>query len=424
MKEIFNVENFNLLLLIMMSFVLFIYIIGLFNKDKKAFIIMKYIFISLLFLYAFIIIFIKISIPKIKLLGNETVVVSVNGLYRDEGYQLIRFNKRIYSDVIIKSDIDFDTPGTYKIEYILNYFGEQVIKERKIIVKDDATPLLILNGDKNITMFLNQQYIEYGYRAVDNIDGDITDSVVVESNLKNEAGVYEIKYSITDSNGNKKVEKREIIVKDNDKGVIYLTFDDGPSEITEGVLDILKEENVKATFFVVNFDSSMESIVKRIVNEGHTIALHTYTHDFNQIYKSEEAFFSDLTKIQNRVKEVTGIETKIMRFAGGSSNTKSSYNKGIMSRLVKDVINEGYHYFDWNVSSRDAEGAKNSNEVYNSVITTLSKNRSNVVIMHDHKNCQKTLNALKNIIDTAKSKGYTFDKITFYTPIVKHGVFN
>lgn len=424
MRDIFNLENLNLLLLIMMSFVLFIYILGMFNKDKKAFTIMKYIFISLLLLYGLIIIFIKLSTPKINLLGNDTVEISINAIYRDEGYQLLQFNNRIYSKVIVKSDIDFDAPGTYKIKYILNYFGEQVIKERKVIVKDDATPLMILYGDKNITMFLNQEYVEPGYMAIDNIDGDITKSVVVESNLKNEIGTYEINYSITDSNNNKRTEKRTITVKDNDKGVIYLTFDDGPSAITEGVLDILKEENVKATFFVVNFDSSMESVVKRIVNEGHTIALHTYTHRLDQIYRSENEFFDDITKIQNRVKEVTGVESKIIRFAGGSSNTRSSYNKGIMSRLVKEVINQGYHYFDWNVSSRDAEGAKNSTEVYNSVITTLSKNRSNVVIMHDHKYCQKTLNALKDVIETAKSQGYTFDKITFYTHMVKHGVFN
>jgi hypothetical protein len=317
-------------------------------------------------------------------LGNEKVVISVNGFYMDEGYQLIQFNHRVYSNVIVKDDVDFDTPGTYKIKYILNYFGEQVIKERTIVVKDDAMPFIILNGDKDITMYLNQEYIEYGYKAIDNIDGDITKNVLVESNLKNEIGNYKINYSVTDSHGNKSTVTRNVSVKENNKGVIYLTFDDGPSPITAEVLDVLKQENVKATFFVVNFDDSMNSIVKRIVNEGHTLALHSYTH----------------------------------------SNTRSSYNKGIMSRLVKEVVNRGYHYFDWNVSSRDVEGAKDSNEVYNSVITTLSKNRSNVVIMHDHKYCQKTLYALKNIIDTAKNNGYTFDKITYYTPMVKHGVSN
>jgi len=324
----------------------------------------------------------------------------------------------------IKNNIDFDIPGTYKIEYIFNYFGDQIIKERKVIIKDDAMPLIVLSGDKDITMYLNQEYIEYGYKAIDNIDGDLTKDVIVESNIKNEIGDYFINYSVTDSHGNKSTVTRNISVKDNNKGVIYLTFDDGPSPITAEILDILKQENIKATFFVVNFDSSMDSIVKRIVNEGHTLALHSYTHKLNEIYMSEDIFFDDLTKIKNKIKEVTGIDSNIIRFAGGSSNTRSSYNKGIMSRLVKEVVNRGYHYFDWNVSSRDVEGARNSNEVYNSVITTLSKNRSNVVIMHDHKYCQKTLYALKDIINTARNNGYTFDKITYYTPMVKHGVSN
>jgi len=423
MREIFNLENFNLLLLVMMSFVLFIYILGMFKKDKKAFEIMKYIFVILLFVYIIATIFIKLSTPKIKLL-DEKVIISINGFYIDEGYQLFQFNHRVYSKVIIKNNIDFDIPGTYKIEYIFNYFGDQIIKERKVIIKDDAMPLIVLSGDKDITMYLNQEYIEYGYKAIDNIDGDLTKDVIVESNIKNEIGDYFINYSVTDSHGNKSTVTRNISVKDNNKGVIYLTFDDGPSPITAEILDILKQENIKATFFVVNFDSSMDSIVKRIVNEGHTLALHSYTHKLNEIYMSEDIFFDDLTKIKNKIKEVTGIDSNIIRFAGGSSNTRSSYNKGIMSRLVKEVVNRGYHYFDWNVSSRDVEGARNSNEVYNSVITTLSKNRSNVVIMHDHKYCQKTLYALKDIINTARNNGYTFDKITYYTPMVKHGVSN
>ena len=113
-----------------------------------------------------------------------------------------------------------------------------------------------------------------------------------------------------------------------------------------------------------------------------------------------------------------------MRFPGGSSNTVSSFNKGIMSTLVKSVKGRGFHYFDWNVDSRDAGVARNKTEVYNNVINGLSKNRSNVVLMHDAGSNIKTLEALPEMIKTMKNRGYTFSKITYDTPMVVHFVNN
>lgn len=115
---------------------------------------------------------------------------------------------------------------------------------------------------------------------------------------------------------------------------------------------------------------------------------------------------------------------KIIRFPGGSSNTVSKFNKGIMSYLTRDVVSNGYHYFDWNVDSGDAWNARNSYEVYNNVIYNLSMNRSNVVLMHDFSGNYKTLNALDDIIRTARNNGYVFDKITYNTPMIVHSVNN
>lgn len=228
------------------------------------------------------------------------------------------------------------------------------------------------------------------------------------------SGVLEIK---------KEVNKGQ--AKDEKCGVIYLTFDDGPSmNITPKILDILKKKNIKATFFILNYDSKKEAIVKREVNEGHTVAIHGYSHDYKEIYKSEEVYMQNIKKLQDKIKASTGYNATITRFPGGSSNTVSKYNPGIMTRLTKKVVNAGYKYFDWNVTSGDAGEAKSSSDVYNNVINNLSKSRSNVVLMHDFSGNTKTLNALEDIINYGLNNGYTFSKITENTPMVTHSVNN
>ena len=210
------------------------------------------------------------------------------------------------------------------------------------------------------------------------------------------------------------------------KGVIYLTFDDGPSStITPKVLDILKKEKVKATFFVLNYSKANEKYIKRIVKEGHTIGVHGYSHEYSKIYKSKKAFLNNVYSLQKKIKKSTGVTTKFMRFPGGSSNTISRhYYKGIMRILTKEMLSRGFKYFDWNVSSGDAGGAKTSNDVYKNVTRNLSKKRGNMVLCHDFAGNTKTLNALSKIIKYAKKNGYTFKAIDENTPMYAHGVNN
>ena len=210
------------------------------------------------------------------------------------------------------------------------------------------------------------------------------------------------------------------------KGVIYLTFDDGPSStITPKVLDILKKENIKATFFVLNYSKSNEKLIKRIVKEGHTIGIHGYSHDYAKIYKSKKAFLNNVYSLQEKIEKSTGVKTKYMRFPGGSSNTVSRhYSKGIMSLLTGRMLGKGFKYYDWNVSSGDAGGAKTSNDVYRNVTRNLSKKRGNMVLCHDFSGNTKTLNALPSIIKYAKKNGYKFKAIDDNTPLYKHHVNN
>ncbi len=239
-------------------------------------------------------------------------------------------------------------------------------------------------------------------------------------------GTYKITYYAKDKTGNTGSAERTVQVIDREQaGIVYLTFDDGPSTtITPHILDILKEENVKATFFILNYSESTEYLVKRIVNEGHTIAIHGYSHDYYTIYKSEDIYMNNLSQLREKIKASTGVDTTITRFPGGSSNEVSSYNPGIMTRLVKRVLDEGYRYFDWNVSSGDAGGTSTSEGVYQNVTGSLKHNRSNVVLMHDFSGNTKTLNALKDIINYCKRNGFVIDKITTSTPMITHRVAN
>ena len=210
------------------------------------------------------------------------------------------------------------------------------------------------------------------------------------------------------------------------KGVIYLTFDDGPSStITPKVLDILKKEKIKATFFVLNYSKSNEKLIKRIVKEGNTIGIHGYSNEYSKIYKSKNAFFNNVYSLQEKIEKSTGVKTKYMRFPGGSSNTVSRhYNKGIMTLLTGRMLGKGFKYYDWNVSSGDAGGAKTSNDVYRNVTRNLSKKRGNMVLCHDFAGNTKTLKALPSIIKYAKKHGYKFKAIDDNTPLYNHHVNN
>ena len=305
------------------------------------------------------------------------------------------------------------------------------LTQKEIIINrvDDESPKITLTKGTTYYIRYGTKYTDPGYTATDNCDGDLTNKVKVEGTVGEKVGTYKVKYSVTDSSNNTTEVVRNVIVKYNylyndgsvKNGAIYLTFDDGPSYGTTNViLDILKEEGVKATFFVTC--SGPDDLIKRIYNEGHTLALHTCSHDYYTIYKSVDAYFADLNKVSDRVKRLTGYESKIIRFPGGSSNTVSRITPGIMTTLTGLVLDRGYRYYDWNVSSGDAGGATNKSQVYNNVVNSLSHGRANMVLMHDIK--YYTRDALRDIIRFGKNSGFTFEKIEMDTYMIRHNVNN
>ena len=224
----------------------------------------------------------------------------------------------------------------------------------------------------------------------------------------------------------KEEREKEKMEEEKATGIIYLTFDDGPSStITPQILDILKQKNIKATFFVVHYTDENAKYVKEEKEQGHTIGLHGYTHNYSEVYQSVDTCIDNFKKIQQQVRETTGYTSKTLRFIGGSSNTVSKkYCEGIMTEVTQKVLDEGFRYFDWNVDSDDSGKAKTSTDVYNNVISGIKEHRNNVVLMHDFANNEKTVEALPSIIDYGLENGYVLRKITDDTPMIIHSVKN
>lgn len=179
---------------------------------------------------------------------------------------------------------------------------------------------------------------------------------------------------------------------------VYLTFDDGPSENTAAILDILKQYGVKATFFVVGkTDETSLTLYKRIVDEGHTLGMHSYSHDYGDIYSSVENYVADLNRLGDHLYQVTGIRPEYVRFPGGSSNRVSKVD---MKELIEYLNKNGYIYYDWNLSSKDADYSNLSAEkiTINCLSQVEDYSKEVIILFHDANDKKSTVEALPDII--------------------------
>lgn len=203
---------------------------------------------------------------------------------------------------------------------------------------------------------------------------------------------------------------------------IYLTFDDGPSSNTDEILDILKAYDVKATFFVVGkTDEASRKAYRRIVEEGHTLGMHSYSHSYEDIYDSEEDFQADMKKLQEYLYELTGVWPRFYRFPGGSSNTVSNID---MQKLADWLTDQGVTYFDWNVASGDAVSRELPAEtLLANCLAGIRNQQSCVVLMHDAANKDTTVEALPEIISEIRlQEDAVFLPITDDTVPVQHTI--
>lgn len=362
--------------------------------------------------------------PELQLEGATEVYVRPGQTYEEPGYSAWDgYDGDLTDRVQIREE---DEGIRYWVE---DQAGNRTEQLRLVHYDDPVPPEITLAGDSSMNIYTATPYEEPGYTGWDNCDGDITDLVSVEGTVDPyRSGEYTLTYTLTDSFGNTTQVERKVTVVPKpqpeqvnpDGKVIYLTFDDGPGSYTRQLLEVLEKYNVKATFFVVC--NEYADLIGEIAAQGHSVGIHSASHDYRTIYASEEAYFQDLNQVMALILEKTGEETSLLRFPGGSSNTVSRFNKGIMSRLIRAVRDAGFQYFDWNVDSNDAGGAKSADEVFENVIEGIGSKRISIVLQHDIKGF--SVEAVERIIIWGIENGYTFLPLDETSPGCHHGVNN
>ena len=225
--------------------------------------------------------------------------------------------------------------------------------------------------------------------------------------------------SIEENAENGELTYEEQLDKTIEKGKVYLTFDDGPGPHTDELLDVLAEYDIKATFFVIGRkDEHSLDMYRRIVDEGHTLAMHSYTHQYGEIYSSVEEFDKDFKKLSNLLYKTTGVRVKIFRFPGGSSNTASRLP---MTDFIAYLNENDIVYYDWNVINGDATGKNlTANQMVDMVMSGVRENNNSTVLMHDFISDNTTVKSLSSLIEKLQKENYVMLPITKYTKPVQH----
>lgn len=365
---------------------------------------------------------------EVKIVDTKAPIIELNkidGYYPKTGetYQEEGFTATDNYDGDITSKIKRTEDKNVITYTVSDSSGNKTSVQRTIEYNDGIAPTITLNGDSDITIKAGTRFEDPGCTAKDSHGNDISDSVSVSDNISTyRAGTYTITYSVTDKFGNETSIDRTVTVEavkqtattSSGNKVVYLTFDDGPGAHTQQLLDILDKYNVKVTFFVTNVNSGYENMIAKEAAAGHTVAIHSASHDYKKIYSSVDAYFADLNEMSDIIYAQTGQRPKLIRFPGGSSNTVSlKYCSGIMTTLTKAVTDQGYKYFDWNVSSGDAGGTTSTEEVYQNVVNGMKSHNVSVVLQHDIKGF--SVNAVERIIQWGLANGYTFLPLTTST---------
>lgn len=215
------------------------------------------------------------------------------------------------------------------------------------------------------------------------------------------------------------ISEEENLASDGDIHKVYLTFEDGPSDNTGEILDILAQYDVKATFFVVGKeDEESKALYQRIVDEGHTLGMHSYSNKYSQIYQSDEAFEEDFERLRDELYQVTGVNSIYYRFPGGSSNQISNVP---MSDFIHYLNEKGVIYYDWNISAGDAaSNAYSSEEIVANVMDDVVKYKTSVVLLHDASDKSTTVDALAPLIEALNEMGAEILPIDEDTSVIQY----
>lgn len=367
--------------------------------------------------------------PVITLAQGNSISINKGSNFVEPGFAALdESDGELTQSVTVQGSVNTQVYGTYTITYrVKDLSGNEAVVTRSVRVADLAAPSLYLRGETSSYIKVGTSYVDPGYTARDNIDGDVTGRVTVSGRVDtSKMGINVLTYTVTDAFGNKATAERTIYVYQKQaepnpinpgNKVVYLTFDDGPGRYTEKLLNILDKYGVKATFFVTNQFPSYQYMIGETFRRGHTIALHTYSHNYSEVYASESAYYEDLEKIKAICVAQTGASPTLVRFPGGTSNTVSrKYSPGIMTKLSKSITYFGYQYCDWNVSGGDSGATSTTQSVIRNVTNGIKKHSVSVVLQHDIQ--LHSVNAVEQILFWGIQNGYTFLPMSDSTPMV------
>ncbi len=313
----------------------------------------------------------------------------------------VRFFKHLIYALIILIII---LPITLSIVFVTKYFSFKNDLERAslAIAQQEIKEPDILTQDELCDFIKEEGYSPYDIlKALDNNENDFIDELYTKHFGTDKFSDYQTKFNELNTQPPK-----QFVYEEN---TVYLTFDDGPSINTTYILDILDKYDIKATFFVTGNETQEGiEIIKEIVKRGHTIGIHSYSHDLDAVYFNVEAFLSDLDKCREYIYKNTGVKPSIIRFAGGSIN---NHNRFIYDILIAEITRRGYVYYDWNVSGEDAQIGANWTSIYRNITQGMSDKERAIILLHDSSDKYNTVLTIEDIIVYIKDRGYEFDKL-------------
>ena len=407
--------------------------------------------------------------PVIELKHIDDYYTLPHHAYEEEGFTATDNHDGDITSKVVSEEKDGRVYYTVSDQY-----GNKATAEREIFYDDRNAPVFSFPSGEEGFLFQGQSW-EDDVQAEDDADGDVSDRIKSEGSVDtDQVGTYTITYTVSDEWGNVAKQSRYVTVKRipvsadeaaaaaiitpvteeaaaaggaagtgstanaaagataaqaakpataDPKKIIYLTFDDGPGRYTEELLKILDDHKVLATFFVTAAYKDYQDLIGAEYNAGHSVGVHTATHEYSEIYASTDAYWEDFNIMQDIIQEQTGCRTDIFRFPGGASNTISAnYSKGIMSELAKQSGEKGYIYVDWNVTSGDAGDTTDSEVLYQNMMKGIHTYENSFILCHDIKDF--TMATMDRFITDALKEGYTFLPITSETRTCHHGINN
>lgn len=376
--------------------------------------------------------FVDTTPPDIILVNADAVIeVTSEGKFNEPGYRA-----QDSHDGDLTKQVEVSYTNDEILYFVTDASGNSTAVSRRVYHKDETAPIITLKGDNPYYLKVGDIYVEPGYTASDDTDGDMTGHVSITGGKieSHEVGLYTQAYSVVDTSGNSTVAVRNIVVtnvlpeeveidvnpKDENGNsldkVIYLTFDNGPSKNTEKLLRILDKYGVKATFFVTNLYPDYNYVIRDIFDKGHSLGVLSYTVN-DRLYRSAADYLDDFNQMQDIIIDQTGEPAMLYRFINGSSYKGYGSHRSIRN-IANTLASEGYSYFDWNVMSGDDLPDSNANSVYEYVISCCEDKDICVILQHDDKGF--SVNAVENIIQWGLDNGYTFLPLTSDTGIVHH----